>query len=186
MVLYLLNEVFLSLKLLPHFRIRYLEDTELVIFLFEHVLDGLDLLLEILLYPKLNEGVLVEKAVEFIVRAALPHLDKVLPLVLLPLNLLIFREEPLEVRHLPQFVLLLLHQGLRLVFRVVDEGFVMVHLRMQTPDGVCLLLDLLLLSIELNFHALEIPCHLCILLSEPDDLDLQLGLLLSYLSKFDG
>ena len=178
--------MFLDLKLLPHFRIRYFEDTELVIFLFEHVLQSLHLLLEVLLYPQLNECVLVKKAVEFIVGAALPHLHKVLPLVLLPLNLLIFREEPLQVRHLPQFVLLLLHEGLGLVFRVIDVGLVMVHLRMQTPDCVSLLLDLLLLPFKLNFHTLILPGHLCILLSQPDDLHLQLGLLLGDLSKFDG
>ena len=61
----------------------------------------------------------------------------------------------------------------------------MVHLRMQTPDSVCLLLDLLLLPFKLNFHTLALLGHLCILLSQSNDLHLQLGFILGDLSKFD-
>ena len=99
----------LLFNLLLHLGVRYFQDAELILLLIKHPLHYFDLLLKILLYAQLYERVLIEEPVEFVVRAAFPHLYQILALVLLPLNLFIFRQETLQIRHLPQFFLFFLH-----------------------------------------------------------------------------
>ena len=126
----LLNDLLLLFKLLLHLTIRNFQYAYFIVLLIKHSLHYIYLFLQVFLNTQLNKCILVKETIEFIERASFPHLNKVLSFICLSFNLFIFREKTFEFSNFPQFVLLLFHKSLCLIFGIVNISFIVVDLRM--------------------------------------------------------